>query len=84
MKNIECDFENSGNEFNNNEIAPDEIFSHFNMIFQPIKVENKRNKRLESIIDCLKKNNDELRNYHSLRKLSPINRAKSKHIQSDY
>ena len=53
------------------------------MIFQPFKVDNIENKRMESLIDCLKKNNDDLRNYHSLRKLSPINRAKRKQIQID-
>ena len=64
-------------DITNYDVRPEEILKHFGLVFNNNDVDNYRaSRRMMSIVSTMKKNNEELKHYHELTKLSPLKKAR--------
>ncbi len=64
-------------DITNYDVKPEEILKHFGLVFNNNDVDNYRtSKRMMSIVSTMKKNNEELKHYHELTKMSALKKAR--------
>jgi hypothetical protein len=64
-------------DITNYDVRPEEILKHFGLVFNNSDTDNYRaSKRMMSIVSTMKKNNEELKHYHELTKMSPLRKAR--------
>ncbi len=64
-------------DITNYDVRPEEILKHFSLVFNSDDTENYvTSKRMMSIVSTMKKNNEDLKHYHSLTKLSPLKKPR--------